>query len=62
MANSLGAIDAYIHHQTRLSLVQNYGLWPVRRQAITWTNAALLLIKHPEINFSEFLIEIETFS
>ena len=34
----------------------------VRRQAIIWTNADILLIGHLETNFSEILIEIQTFS
>ena len=38
------------------------GLSPGRRQAIIWTNAALLLIGALETNFSEILIEIRTFS
>ena len=38
------------------------GLSPVRRQAITWTNAGLLLIGPLGTNFSEILIEILTFS
>ena len=38
------------------------GLSPVRRQAITWTNAGLLLIGPLGTNFSEVLIGIQTFS
>ena len=38
------------------------GLLPGRRQAITWTNAGVLLIVPLETNFSEILIEISTFS
>ena len=38
------------------------GLSPGRRQAITWTNAGILLIGPLETNFSEMLIEIHTFS
>ena len=38
------------------------GLSPGRRQAIIWTNAAVLLIGPLGINFSEILIEIHTFS
>ena len=37
------------------------GLSPVRHQAIIWTNAGLLLIRHTGTNFSEILIEIQTF-
>ena len=38
------------------------GLLPGRRQAITWTNAGLLLITPWGTNFSEILIGILTFS
>ena len=38
------------------------GLLPGRRQAIIWTNAAILLIGPLAINFGEMLIEILTFS
>ena len=38
------------------------GLSPERRQAITWTNAGILLIGPVGTNFSEILIEIQTFS
>ena len=38
------------------------GLSPGRRQAITWTNAEILLIGPLGTNFSEILIEIYTFS
>ena len=38
------------------------GLSPERRQAIIWTNAAILLIGPLGTNFSEILIEIQTFS
>ena len=38
------------------------GLSPVRRQAIIWTNAGILLIRPLGTNFSEILIEIHTFS
>ena len=37
------------------------GLSPGRHQAITWTNVGILLIG-PLANFSEMLIEIQTFS
>ena len=40
----------------------NNGLSPERRQAITWTNAGILLIGPLGTNFSEILIEIQTFS
>ena len=38
------------------------GLSPGRRQAIIWTNAGILLIGPLGTNFSEILIEIDTFS
>ena len=38
------------------------GLSPARRQAITWTNAGILLIGQLGTNFSEILIEFLTFS
>ena len=38
------------------------GLSPGRHQAITWTNAGLLLIRPWGTNFSEILIGIQTFS
>ena len=38
------------------------GLSPVRRQAIIWTNAEIMLIGPLGTNFSEILIEIFTFS
>ena len=37
------------------------GLSPDRRQAIIWTNAGILLIGPLGTNFSEILIEIQTF-
>ena len=38
------------------------GLAPIRRQAIIWTNAGILLIRSLGTNFSEILIQIHTFS
>ena len=38
------------------------GLSPDRRQAIIWTNAGIFLIGPLGTNFSEILIEIQTFS
>ena len=40
----------------------DYGLSPGRRQAIIWTNAGILLIGPLRMNFSDILIEINTFS
>ena len=38
------------------------GWSPIRRQAIIWTNAGILLIRTLGTNFSEILIQIHTFS
>ena len=38
------------------------GLSPQRRQAVIWTNAGILIIGPLGTNFSEILIEIQTFS
>ena len=38
------------------------GLSPGRRQAIIWTNAGILLLWTIGTNFSQFVIEIQTFS
>ena len=47
----------------KLSIIDSdNGLSPVRRQAIIWTNAGMLLIGPLGTNFSEILIEILTFS
>ena len=43
-------------------IVSDNGLSPGRRQAIIWTNARILLIGPSGTNFSEILIEIQTFS
>ena len=43
-------------------IVSDNVLLPVWRQAIIRTNAGLLLIRHLGTNFSEILIEIQTFS
>ena len=40
----------------------DYGLSPGRRQAIIWTNAGILLTGPLGTNFSEIVIEIQTFS
>ena len=44
------------------SIAPDNGLSPGRRQAITWTNAGILLIGPLGTNFSEILSEIHTFS
>ena len=45
-----------------VSIVSGNGLLPVRRQAITWTNAGLLSNRHMGTNFSEIWIRILSFS
>ena len=48
---------------SKLSILgSDNGLSPGRRQAIIWTNAGILLIGPLGTNFSEILIEINTFS
>ena len=47
----------------KLTLISSdNGLSPERRQAIIWTNAGILLIGPLGTNFSDILIEIQTFS
>ena len=43
-------------------IASDNGLSPSQCQAIIWTNAAILLIRHLRTNFSEILIEIHIFS
>ena len=43
-------------------IASDHGLSPGWRQAIFWTNAGILLIRHLGTNFSDILIEIQTFS
>ena len=43
-------------------IVSGNGLSPGRRQAIIWTNAEIVLIRHLGMNLGEILIEIQTFS
>ena len=45
-----------------ISIGSDNGLSPGRRQAIIWTNAGILLIRTLGTNFSEIIIEINTFS
>ena len=59
--NSLSTRGRYMHRWIRPSLVQIFGLSPVRIQAITWTNAGILSIGAFGTNFSESLIEIKHF-
>ena len=46
----------------RVSIGPDNGLAPIRRHAIIWTNAGLLLIRTLGTNVSEILITIQTFS
>ena len=55
--NSLRSSDSYLRQWSN-----HHGLSPGRRQAIIWDNAEILLIGPLGINFSEILIEIQTFS
>ena len=43
-------------------IASDNGLAPGRRQAISWTNAAILLIRPLGTNFSDILLKIHTFS
>ena len=45
-----------------ISIASDNGLSPGRRQVIIWTNAGILSIGPLGTNFSEILIEIQTFS
>ena len=62
MFNSLRPSDAYKCVDKLTIIGSDNGLSPGRRQAIIWTNAAILLIGPVGTNFSEILIEILTFS
>ena len=52
----------HIYVSQPTSIGSDNGLSPGRRQAIIWTNAGMLLIGPLGTNFSEILIEIQTFS
>ena len=45
-----------------MTIGSDNGLLPGRPWAIIWTNVGILLIEHLKTNFSEILIEIQTFS
>ena len=62
LVNSLSPSDAYISVGNLTVIGSNNGLSPDRRQAIIWTNAAILSIRPLGRNFSEIVIEIYTFS
>ena len=48
---------------TKFAIIGSYnGLSPIRRQAIIWTSAGILLIRPLGTNFGEILIQIHTFS
>ena len=44
-----------------INIGSDNGLSPGRRQAIIWTNVGILLISPLGTNFSEIVIEIQTF-
>ena len=46
----------------RVGISSDYGLSPIRRQAIIWTNAGQFLIRPLGITFSEVLIKKQNFS
>ena len=63
-------VDGRLNHWGRVTHIcvsnlaitgSDNGLSPGRRQAIIWTNAGILLIGTLGTNFSEILIEINTF-
>ena len=61
-SNSLRLGDAYMCHWTgSVTFGSDNGLSPIRRQAIIWTNAGILLIGPLGTNFSEILFGIQTF-
>ena len=60
--NSLRSSDAHMRRHHRSPFRSDNELSPVRRQAIIWTNADISSIGSLGTNFSEILIEIQTFS
>ena len=60
--NSLGPSDAFICVSKLNIIGSDDGLSPIRRQAIIWTTAGILLIRPLRTNFSEIFIEVYTFS
>ena len=54
------ASTVYMRQLNRVSIGSGNGLWPVRRQAITWTNAGIWWALG--INFSVIRIEMHNFS
>ena len=60
--NLLRPSDAYICVGNQIIIGSDNGLSSGRRQAIFWTNAGTLLIGPLGTNFSEILIDIDTFS
>ena len=59
--NSSPPSAAWMHQWIGSAMVQKITC-PIRRQAIIYTNAGLLLIGHLATNFSEILIKIRNFS
>ena len=45
-----------------ITIGSDNGLSPARRQAIIWNSAGILLIRPLGTNFSEILLEVDTFS
>ena len=62
LRNPLRPSDAYICVSKIIIIGPDNGLWPSRRQPIIWTYAGILLIGPLGTNFSDILIEINTFS
>ena len=60
--NSLRPSDAYMRQWSNQHCGSDNGLSPGRRQAIVRTNTGILLIRPSGTNFSDFLVEILTFS
>ena len=60
--NSLRPREAHICAPNLPIIGSDNGLSPGQRQAVTWTNAGLLLIRHLGTNFGEIIIGIQTFS
>ena len=58
---SLRPGDAYMRRQPRLPLVQIMALSPVRHRDTIWTYAGILATGPMGRNFSDILIEIQTF-
>ena len=60
--NSISPLWRIYVSMNRISIGSANGLSPIRRQAIIWTNAGILLIVTLGSSFSEILIEIHNFA